>query len=100
MQSKMALITFLESGGHDREPPRQQPPARAPCSSPSSRSIRRSTTASPVGSGRPDNTLPGSQPGIDNTLPGGGHISGQPIVPGKKLHREVARVRRADPRAR
>lgn len=37
----------------------------------------------------PDNTLPGSQPGIDNTLPGGGvgggHPSGQPIVPGRKF---------------
>jgi len=31
----------------------------------------------------PDNSLPGSQPGIDNTLPGGpDYGTGQPIVPG------------------
>ena len=35
---------------------------------------------------RPDNTLPGSQPGVDNTLPGGGNYpSFQPIVPGARF---------------
>lgn len=37
---------------------------------------------------RPDQGLPGSQPGPDNTLPGGGpdYGSGQPIVPGATPH--------------
>jgi hypothetical protein len=43
-----ALIIPLSSAS---PPPRPQPPGGVP--------------------GRPDNTLPGSQPGVDNTLPGG-----------------------------
>jgi hypothetical protein len=85
MHSKMALITFMDGGGGsiDNTLPGGLPPGAVQLPVfPFDPTIDNSL---PSGGGRPDNTLPGSQPGVDNTLPGGGHISGQPIIPGKKF---------------
>jgi hypothetical protein len=85
MQSKLALITFMDGGGNtpDNSLPGGLPPGAVTLPVfPFDPTIDNSL---PGGSGRPDQSLPGSQPGIDNTLPGGGHGSTQPIVPGKKF---------------
>jgi hypothetical protein len=96
MQSKMALITFMDGDGSrpDNSLPGGLPPGAVNLPVfPFDPTIDNSL---PGGSGRPDQGLPGSQPGIDNTLPGsptypsqglpgGGHVSGQPIVPGRKF---------------
>ena len=96
MQSKMALITFMDGDGGrpDNSLPGGLPPGAVQLPVfPFDPTIDNSL---PGSGGRPDNTLPGSQPGVDNTLPGsptypsqglpgGGHVSGQPIVPGRKF---------------
>ncbi len=97
MQSKMALITFMDGDGGtrpDNSLPGGLPPGTVQLPVfPFDPTIDNSL---PGSGGRPDNSLPGSQPGVDNTLPGsptypaqglpgGGHVSGQPIVPGKKF---------------
>ena len=53
--------------------PGERPPGR--CRRCRDRVCRRSCV-------RPDQGLPGSQPGPDQGSPGGGHVTGQPIVPG------------------
>ena len=96
MQSKMALITFMDGDGSrpDNSLPGGLPPGAVQLPVfPFDPTIDNSL---PGSGARPDNSLPGSQPGIDNTLPGsptypsqglpgGGHVSGQPIVPGKRF---------------
>ena len=103
MHSKMALITFMDGGGQidntlpgggGGRPDNSLPPGAAQLPVyPFDPTIDNSL---PGSGARPDNSLPGSQPGIDNTLPGsptypsqglpgGGHVSGQPIVPGRKF---------------
>lgn len=94
MQSKMALITFMDGGGQidntlpggsGGRPDNSLPPGAAHLPVyPFDPTVPDNSL--PGGSGRPDNSLPGSQPGIDNTLPGGGgHPSHQPIRPGGKF---------------
>ena len=87
MQSKMALITFMDGDGSrpDNSLPGGLPPGAVQLPVfPFDPTIDNSL---PGSGARPDNSLPGSQPGVDNTLPGGsgGHPSGQPIVPGRKF---------------
>jgi hypothetical protein len=84
MNSRLALISFLDgSGGQiDNTLPGQPTyPTGGPVLPPGGALL----PVYPFDPTRPDNSLPGSQPGPDNTLPGGGHASGQPIVPGKKF---------------
>lgn len=83
MHSKMALITFMDGDGGNR-PDNSLPPGAVQLPVfPFDPTVP--DQGLPPSAGRPDNSLPGSQPGIDNTLPGGGHVSGQPIVPGKRF---------------
>jgi hypothetical protein len=98
MQSKMALITFIDDGGGMRPdnslPGSPNYPTTGPL--PPGGAL---LPVYPFDPTRPDNSLPGSQPGVDNTLPGqpgygtgqpvppggGNYPSHQPIVPGKKF---------------
>lgn len=82
MHSRVALITFMDGGGHvdntlpgaPAYPSHGLPPGAV------------QLPVFPFDPTVPDQGLPGSQPGVDNTLPGsGGHPSGQPIVPGRKF---------------
>jgi hypothetical protein len=94
MNSRMAIISFLDGGGGQVDNTLPGAPAYP------SHGLPPGAVQLPVfpfDPTVPDNTLPGSQPGVDNTLPGGrperpdntlpggGHASGQPIVPGKKF---------------
>jgi len=80
----MALITFMDNSGGahpDQGLPGGQPGYPSQGLPPGAVQL----PVFPFDPTVPDNTLPGSQPGVDNTLPGGGYPSGQPIVPGKKF---------------
>jgi hypothetical protein len=86
----MAVITFMDDSGSGNRPD-QGLPGGGP-NYPTTGPLPPGAVTLPVfpfDPTLPDNTLPGSQPGIDNTLPGGGvgggHPSGQPIVPGRKF---------------
>jgi len=96
MQSKMALITFMDGDGSrpDNSLPGGLPPGAVQLPVfPFDPTIDNSL---PGSGGRPDNSLP-TQPGHPDQglptqpghpsqgLPGGGHVSGQPIVPGRKF---------------
>ena len=90
MQSKMALITFMDGGGGSID---NTLPGGGGSLPPGAVQL----PVFPFDPTVPDQGLPGSQPGVDNTLPtqpghpsqglpgGGGHPSHQPIVPGKKF---------------
>ena len=89
MNSRMAVITFMDDSGSGRPDNSLPGGGSLPPGAvqlpvfPFDPTVPDNTL--PGGSGgRPDNTLP---PGVDNTLPGGsgGHPSGQPIVPGRKF---------------
>jgi len=94
MNSKIAMITFLDgSGGQiDNTLPGGGYPSGQPIIPPGGALLpvypfdpTRPDNSLPPSAGRPDNSLP-TQPGHpDNSLPGGGHVSGQPIVPGKRF---------------
>ena len=90
-QSKMALITFFESG-EPVDPGYGQPGyggGRPDNSLPGTRPPGSIGTLPvfPFDPSRPDNSLPGDQPGMDNTLPGGSGRPSNPIQlhPGLKL---------------
>jgi hypothetical protein len=95
MNSKFAIISFLDGGGGSIDntlPGSPVYPTGGPVLPPGGALLpvypfdpTRPDNSLPPSSGRPDNSLPGSQPGVDNTLPSGGHVSGQPIVPGKRF---------------
>jgi len=95
MNSRPALITFLDGGGGQPDnslPGSPNYPSQGP-TPPGAVTL----PVFPFDPTRPDNSLPGSQPGMDNTLPGqpgvptnpiapgGERPSYQPIVPGKRF---------------
>jgi len=97
MNSKFAIISFLDGGGggqiDNSLPGSPTYPTGGPVLPPGGALLpvypfdpTRPDNSLPPGSGRPDNSLPGSQPGVDNTLPGGGgYPSHQPIRPGGRF---------------
>jgi len=72
MQSRMAVITFMDNSGGGNTPDNSLPSGGGP-NYPSAGPIPPGGALLPVYPFDP--TVP------DNTLPGGGHASGQPIVP-------------------
>jgi hypothetical protein len=92
-QSRLAIITFMENGGPS--PDQGLPGGGYPSHGlpggpnyPSAGPVPPGSITLPVfpfDPTRPDNSLPGSQPGSDNTLPGsGGRPSNELPSPGRK----------------
>jgi len=94
MNSRMAVITFLDGGGGGQID--NSLPGGAPVYP--SHGLPPGAVQLPVfpfdptvpdnslpGGGRPDNSLPPAPGRPDNSLPGGGYPSHQPIVPGRRF---------------